>query len=52
MLLRIKKQSIDSKSVIKLRKPKSRHGANNEELMTFEFGDLVGNGGIQFSVFR
>ncbi|KZN55571.1 hypothetical protein N474_14715 [Pseudoalteromonas luteoviolacea CPMOR-2] len=43
-----KKLSTDSKSVIKLRKPKSRHGANNEELMTFEFGDVVGNGNFQF----
>ena len=43
-----KKQSTDSKSVIKLRKPKSRHGANNEELMTFEFGDLVADGSLQF----
>ncbi len=39
-----KKQSTDSKTVIKVRKPKSRHGANNDELMTFEFGDVSGDG--------
>jgi archaellum biogenesis ATPase FlaH len=43
-----KKLSTDYKSVIKVRKPKCRHGANNEELMTFEFGDVVGNGDFQF----
>ncbi len=43
-----KKLSTDSKTVIKVRKPKSRHGANNDELMTFEFGDVVGNGDFQF----
>lgn len=43
-----KKQSTDSKSVIKLRKPKSRHGANNEELMTFEFGDTKDDGSFKF----
>lgn len=43
-----KKQSTDSKTVINVRKPKSRHGANNEELMTFEFGDVVADKSFMF----
>lgn len=35
-----KKASNEHKTVVNVRKPKSRHGANNEELLAFEFGAI------------
>lgn len=43
-----KKQSDDTKTVISLRKPKSRHGASGEGLMSIEFGKVSENRAFEF----
>jgi len=39
-----KKASNEHKTVVNVRKPKSRHGANNEDLLAFEFGSTEKRG--------
>ena len=43
-----KKESCDKKTVINLRKPKSRHGASGEALMSIEFGSSNENKSFRF----
>uniref|UniRef100_UPI003B5B846B AAA family ATPase n=1 Tax=Shewanella gaetbuli TaxID=220752 RepID=UPI003B5B846B len=47
-----KNQSTHTKTVIQVRKPKSRHSANRDELLNFVLGDIKGDGKFQIQLMR